>query len=484
MHTDEAVHAVKFGEHLEISNYQYDPNEYHGPTLNYATLISAKLSGISEFKDMNETLLRIIPVAFSFLLLFFLLGLRNSVPPSAILWIALFTALSPSLVFYSRYYIQEILLVGFTFATIVCALNWYKYQRWMDVRATGFFLGLMHATKETAIIAWGAMGAALIACWFIIPDFKGKLKSLPKRQWLAVFAAAAGTSMLFYSSFLSHPQGIIDSIKTYAIYFNRASAPEGHHHPWHTYLKILGKTEIGIALVGFISIGFVIQKLRHRKISGLLLFWTVYTVTLTATYTLMPYKTPWSMLGFWHGWIVLAGWGIYQLLNRVNKRSIKIALITFICLICGHMTYQSIRNFGFYGYAPENPLTYSQPGMDVVDVSNLITEIVDSQPRGEQLYIEVISPALDYWPLPWYLRRFQNVGWWNEVNPETIAAPVILVHPDFEEQLIQKLYTQPAPGQRHLYLPLWNRDITMRPGVILKGFIRKDIWDRYNEAAQ
>jgi predicted membrane-bound mannosyltransferase len=43
MHTDEAVHAIKFGALLETGTYRYDKNEYHGPTLNYLTLLPAWL---------------------------------------------------------------------------------------------------------------------------------------------------------------------------------------------------------------------------------------------------------------------------------------------------------------------------------------------------------------------------------------------------------------------------------------------------------
>ena len=47
MHTDEAVHAIKFGQLLENNDYRYDHFEYHGPTLNYFTLLpgSVFLSG-------------------------------------------------------------------------------------------------------------------------------------------------------------------------------------------------------------------------------------------------------------------------------------------------------------------------------------------------------------------------------------------------------------------------------------------------------
>jgi predicted membrane-bound mannosyltransferase len=38
VHTDEAVHSIKFKGLWEDGKYRYDPDEYHGPTLYYATL--------------------------------------------------------------------------------------------------------------------------------------------------------------------------------------------------------------------------------------------------------------------------------------------------------------------------------------------------------------------------------------------------------------------------------------------------------------
>ena len=68
MHCDEAVHAVKFGDLLEKGSYRYEPHEYHGPTLNYLTLIPAWLSGADELKDLGEFTVRIVPVFFGVLL--------------------------------------------------------------------------------------------------------------------------------------------------------------------------------------------------------------------------------------------------------------------------------------------------------------------------------------------------------------------------------------------------------------------------------
>ncbi len=78
LHTDEAVHAVKFGELLEDGTYLYDPIEYHGPTLNYLTLISATLLGENNFSEISEYTIRLVPAIISlFLIIFFVSIFRN-----------------------------------------------------------------------------------------------------------------------------------------------------------------------------------------------------------------------------------------------------------------------------------------------------------------------------------------------------------------------------------------------------------------------
>src|SRR5436190_13924896 len=64
MHNDEAVNAIKFGQLWEKGSYQYDPNEHHGPTLYYATLALAKLTGAPDFSRFTEGRLRVLTVLF------------------------------------------------------------------------------------------------------------------------------------------------------------------------------------------------------------------------------------------------------------------------------------------------------------------------------------------------------------------------------------------------------------------------------------
>ncbi|MFC1557605.1 phospholipid carrier-dependent glycosyltransferase, partial [candidate division KSB1 bacterium] len=153
MHTDEAVQAVKFGMLLKDNFYQYDRTEYHGPTLYYLTLIPARLESAADLTEIDESTLRIVPAFSGIMLIVLLLLLVNDLGWPVVTAAGLLTALSPAMAFYSRYYIQETLLVFFTFAAIVCGYRYVKRKHIVWAALTGICFGLSHATKETFIIA-------------------------------------------------------------------------------------------------------------------------------------------------------------------------------------------------------------------------------------------------------------------------------------------------------------------------------------------
>ena len=95
MHGDEAVNAVKVSELIEGDEYKYDPYEYHGPTLNYFSLITAWLYGANSFVDLNEEALRILPVLFGLFLLVIIYSLRDALGAQAVLFSFVFIAVSP-----------------------------------------------------------------------------------------------------------------------------------------------------------------------------------------------------------------------------------------------------------------------------------------------------------------------------------------------------------------------------------------------------
>ncbi len=493
MHTDAAVRALKFGMLLEDGVYRYDRTEYHGPTLNYLTLIPAWAESAERLAEIDETTLRIVPVVFGIGLVLLLPLFAPGLGREAVVVAGFLTAVSPAMVFYSRYYVQEMLLVFFSFAVLVCG---YRYTREMRVGwavATGTFLGLMHATKETAIIVVACMALALGLTLVtrgahLLPRDRGARATLWRHGAIGL-ATAVSVSALLYSSFFTNPAGIIDSYLTYASYFSRASH-EWHLHPWHYYLRMLlyfrGPSgpvwsEALIVLLAGLGIGAAATRTKVRGVDpDALRFLCFYTVALLLVYSAIPYKTPWNMLGALHGMIILAGVGAAAVLGSRRRRY---AVVFAGVLIIGgvHLMGQSYRATHAYDADPANPYVYAHPQQDVVRIAERVQALADAHPDGNNIYIEVISPASDYWPLPWYLRSFPNTGWWDEVDMGVPAAPVILAAPSVEAAVLEKLYELPPPGEKYLYVPLFESYTEIRPTVEIRGYVTKELWDNYRQ---
>jgi uncharacterized protein (TIGR03663 family) len=489
LHVDEAVHAVKFGELLERHTYRYDPVEYHGPTLNYFTLIPARLASETTLIQVHEGTLRIVPVAFGILLILLPLLIDRSLPPF-VLVATLLTAVSPAMVFYSRYYIQEMLLVSFTFGAIVSALRYFGDRKWGWAALAGIFLGLMHATKETSIIAFGAMIAAAAGVVLLRPREERNWPRVSPAHALVALSCAAATSVLFFSSLFTNWQGVVDSFATYGTYFGRAGDKGLHQHPWHYYLSMLffSHTEGGpvwteaiildlgaLALVLLFlrgNAGGSVDRDRGR-------FFALYALIMTFIYSAIPYKTPWSMVGFLHAFIILAAIGFDRLWSLASGRIARGLLVVLLAVAALHLAWQaSLANYRYYD-DPVNPYVYAQAVDDVVTVADIVKNVARSTPEGDAMPIQVICTGDDYWPLPWYLRSFSRVGWWSSVQQDLVPTPVILASPDVESALLIRLYESPPPGERSLYVPLFDRRMDLRPGIEIRGYVRHDVWENY-----
>ena len=493
MHTDEAVHAGKFHDLLEAGNYEYDPHEYHGPTLNYFTLIPAALTGTTTYAETTEVTLRIVPVAFSVLLILLTVFLVDGLSLATIP-IALLAAASPAICFYSRYYIQETLLLCFGFGAIVAG---YRYARtkalpWAVV--AGAFVGLMHATKETCVIALASMALA----WALVVLI-GARQGRPLRAafsgvrplHLAVaLAAAVGVSALFCSSFFSHPRGVLDSYLTYTTYLGRAGGHDTTHiHPWYYYLRMVlfAKYENGpiwteaaivlLALVGSVA-AFTGKRIANID-PAFVRFAALYSVFMIIIYAAIPYKTPWCMLGFLHGMILLAGVGAVALIAWAAKPVPRAAVIVLLFAMTAHLALQSYRANVTYQSDSRNPYVYAHP---TEEIFTLVADIkAYARLRTGQDAVQVAVPGKDYWPLPWYLRDLESVGWYSDL-PDTIG-PLIVISDKLETPLIRRLYEQTPRDKRRMYLPLLDDPyyIWFRPGVKMQGYVRKDLWDRYQQ---
>lgn len=484
MHTDESVHAIKFMGLWEAGDYRYDPQEYHGPSLYYAALPSVWLRGVRTRAELHEGLLRFTPAVFGAGLILLLLITRRAMGTPATLATAVLLAVSPAMVFYSRYFIHEMLLVVFTFSSLAC--GWRYVQKpgagWMI--GAGASLGLMQATKETFVFpVFAAVGAmAALAAWRWLRSEPEPRRCYQWRHWLWGAGAFLAVYLLLFSSFLQNGRGPLDAWLTYGPWFARAEGDSPHVHPWYYYASLLIFTHRGsgplftealILLLGLIGAAASLFGPRGQRVEFTWgRFCTFYTLLLTAVYCVVPYKTPWCLLGFWHGWILLAGLGVAAAWGWRRQWLWRGSVAVGLAIGVGHLAIQAHRVAFGYADSQRNPYVYAHTLSSLLELVERVEQLERVAPQGTPLVVKVMAAGGDYWPLPWYLRRYP-AGWYSEVpvQPDEAMASVLITSPQYESALHGTL------GERVTSLGMFG----LRPGVFLQLHVESGLWARYLE---
>ena len=106
--------------------YHYDPSNYHGPSLYYLAVIPTAINNVFHWgHGLSTFAIRFVTAAFGVGVVWLMLCLRRYLGSAASLAAAAFATVSPGFVFFSRYFIHEILFVFFSLGVIVAWL-WYR----------------------------------------------------------------------------------------------------------------------------------------------------------------------------------------------------------------------------------------------------------------------------------------------------------------------------------------------------------------------
>jgi uncharacterized protein (TIGR03663 family) len=481
MHNDEAVNAVKFGQLWTQGTYKYDPNEHHGPSLFYATLAVARLTSTPDFDHLTEVKLRLITVAFGVGLILLLPLVADGLGRKATVWAAFFTAISPAMVFYSRYYIHEVPLVFFTFLALAAGWRYWRSRKIGWAWLAGAGVGLMHTTKETFVITLAAAALALAANhlwnrWADAAAPPARPPRLNRRHLAAAFVLWLIVALVLFSSFFSNASGPLDSVRSYLPWLHRAEGASPHIHRWGFYLHRLLLFHVAPgpvwseAMVVALAVVGAVAAFRHKGLAAakasFVRFLAFYTFALTAAYSLISYKTPWCLLSFWHGMILLAGVGTIALWRSLRRRLLKAAVALLLLFGMADLAWQAWQASIRYAADPRNPYVYAQTSPDILNLVQQVEALAAVAPQGQQMLIKVMAPESDYWPLPWYLRRFNHVGWWDQVPPDPYA-PVMIVASKFQANLDEK--------RTHIM----RHEFALRPGVLLELYFELELWKAY-----
>jgi uncharacterized protein (TIGR03663 family) len=479
MHNDEAVNGIKFRQLWESGGYKYDHNEHHGPSIYYATLALSRLTGAPpDFDQFTENRLRFTTVLFGIGLVLLLPLVADGLGRKATIWAALLTVVSPAVVFYSRYYIHESLLVFFTFLALGAGWRYWRSRKIGWALLAGAGVGLMHATKETFLLTLVAAALAMGVNqiwnrWLDVTAPPAKAPRLKFTHLAAAFAVWLGMALLLFSSFFTNAAGPFDSVRTYLPWLQRAGGDSPHIHSWTFYLHRLLFFHIAKGPVWSEALILVLavagawaafaRKGRTDASASFVRFLALYTFALTAAYSLISYKTPWCLLGFWHGMILLAGVGAAALLRSVKQRFLRLALGLLLLAGAGHLAWQARLANGAYAADPRNPYVYAQTSPDLLNLVRRVEALAQVHPQGRQLLVKVMASDGDCWPLPWYLRNLKQVGWWEQV-PSDPFAPVMIVSASLHAGLDEK--------KTHVMVGYFQ----LRPQVFFELYVDLKLW--------
>lgn len=461
LHHDEGVNSYFLLNLARDGRYQYDPTNYHGPTLYYFSLVATRVFG------ENEIALRFWPAAFGLLAVVMVWLARRHLGPVGTPVAAMLMALSPGLVYFSRDFIHEMMFGCFSLGIVMGAVQFTVSRKFRWVALSAVSAGLLFATKETAMIS----AAVLILATICALLWDGSLRlwrekrfsagALARGVWselcgrwpsldftLAALIIFLFINIFFYSSLFRHWQGVADAVTSLQLWTQRSGSE--HVKGFWYYGGILLKLELPL-LVGSIVAGGLIV----RRATKFWLFVAAWALGLFLAYSLIGYKTPWLIVSLLLPMALLGGHAAQRVIDLFAGhrwlRTMSLLLIGLALILNSRLTnelnlelYDDNQNRagyfpalglklnlkpyldGQYGYA------YVQTDRGIMTLLQLIEEEAARLAEGKETGIFVSSP--DYWPLPWYLRDYPRVAYsgtlpaFQEDGSVTITQPLIIAN--------------------------------------------------------
>ncbi len=480
LHHDEGVNAFFMMRLLKEGGYQYDPSNYHGPTLYYLALVAARVQGLTIFT------MRMVPALCGVATVGLALCLRRYLGAFGALIAATLIALSPGAVYMSRYFIHESLFVFFTLGVVVAGFRYWETGRAVYLMCASVAAALVFATKETAIISAGVLVMAI----FLAPLLGDIRKALRARyhsnnstpqvepaepgrdaeaqvsrrapretgrallKWIAAGVLFILVVAFFYSSLFTNRHWLKDVLNSYT-YWARTGRNEHVHH-WYTYLAWLIREEGLLLVLGLIGVGLILWRSANR----FLIFATIWSCGLLGAYSIVPYKTPWLMLNFIVPLACVGGYTLDVLRERATTKRQHAILVAVLAIIFAATSYQMIR-LNFVEYDDDrHPYVYAHTRREMLPLVDDVSRIAARAGTGSETTILITSS--EYWPLPWYLRDYPQVAYAAEVSD--LNTDIVIGLQDQENDLRARL------GSHYERVGSY----VLRPGVNLLLYNRRD----------
>ncbi len=467
LHHDESVHAW-FSYYLNLNTYTYDPT-YHGPFQFYLARAIFSIAGASDFTA------RLLPAFFGVLVVALAFALRKQLGRAGYLTLAFLLAISPSMLYYSRFFRNDIYIATFSLAFLICASRFADTERAIYLYLAAIAAALSLAAKENAFITiFIFLSFALL--YFLNARYNLKAKArlilfeeidrtkppeLPRLKikdiTLALLIAAALYSLLL-SNFLFKIDNLLGfesadpvmrlpaplrAVVTWILTHSKGRISG----PLYYYLPFLFLYELPIAIFA------IAGSLHYLKSKNLFMIFTIYwAIASLLIYSYIQEKVPWLILHILLPQCIIAASYVGEKIEAYPRSN---RTLFFFSILIAFFIYSSINLNYFNSYNPQEPLVYVQTSGDVKRVIYKI-EMLSNNSK----HVPITIATNDYWPFPWYLREYTNVNYGGNYYHSRYIISSELEASAMEKELSGKGYKKEEFNLRewHVFRP---EDITL-----------------------
>ena len=457
-HFDEGVNGWFVDQMTKLGYYHYDPSNYHGPFHFYVLFLAQTLFGRS------VAALRLPLVLVNAATVWLLLEFRRFLPWRTCAFAALAFAVSPGMLFYSRYAIHESWLV---FGMILAI--WGAAELWVRGTARGLWaaaLGvtLMLLNKETHLIHLVAFGLAAGTQAglekFLSPSADGLPSRPAARQWRwrtlgDAVAVCLLVLLFFYSGGFLDPapwqQLFKNFFMAFAVWSKTGVQGTDHVKVWYYWLQLMTRYEWPV-LVG---LAWSVRALGPgmNRLTRLL---AIYGCGALAAYSIVPYKTPWCIVSLIWPFCFLFGDAVDSAIGFLQKRR-RLRFVAWLPgVVALALLAASLQEAGWLSYFhPTEPgektlalpqgavrcipqkwsnalvlpsYVYVQTTNDYFRLIKPLAALAAKDPAARHMSGNILLSS--YHPLPWALGDFTAVGYYEKEDPPIMDAGFIVAEDD------------------------------------------------------
>ena len=460
-HHDEAIHCDFAYNLFTQGTYRYDPT-YHGPLIYYV------MAPLMVVLGTTTAVGRLYPTLAGAALVALPLLLRRRLGAGAAWWTGALLAVSPSLLYYSRFAREDVPVALFTGGALALFLlvrrKGANVIPWIGAAAAG------HAMmKETVYVT-----APLIAFSAYVVALRDGVWDGIRRAfaWVDRYRVAVGTAILWFlvitvtcfTVFFVHPEDWAYPLKAISYWYSQHKI-ERVGGPWWYHLPRLALYEflpIAAALAWAIR--------RGRRMKRLEVFCLAWGLSSVAMYAYLGEKVPWLAVHQVLPFVPLAGAQLSRTFSPRGRRWSQ-ALAALGLVATGWSALAS---------------SFLHPAITTTDPHAELIVFVQTTPEEQALaeygralsatHPDAMIASVDgegSWPLSWQWKKV--MVWWAQPQPG--MHPLLVVCDPGKEEATRLLLGDGYTVRRMPLRAWWVEETaSLSVGAVARWFLTREAW--------